>query len=48
MLAFLAGDRAAVDAFHAAALRSGGSDEGPPGVREGMDPVFYAAYARDP
>jgi len=48
MLAFLAGDRAAVDAFHAAALATGGSDEGPPGVREGMDPVFYAAYVRDP
>jgi catechol 2,3-dioxygenase-like lactoylglutathione lyase family enzyme len=48
MLAFLARDRAAVDAFHAAALAQGGSDEGPPGVREGMDPVFYAAYVRDP
>jgi catechol 2,3-dioxygenase-like lactoylglutathione lyase family enzyme len=48
MLAFLAADRAAVDAFHAAALATGGTDEGPPGVREGMDPVFYAAYVRDP
>ena len=48
MLAFLAADRAAVDAFHAAALAHGGDDEGPPGVREGMDPVFYAAYVRDP
>jgi catechol 2,3-dioxygenase-like lactoylglutathione lyase family enzyme len=48
MLAFLAADRAAVDAFHAAALARGGSCEGPPGVREGMDPVFYAAYVRDP
>ena len=48
MLAFLAPDRAAVDAFHAAALRLGGVCEGPPGVREGMDPVFYAAYVRDP
>jgi catechol 2,3-dioxygenase-like lactoylglutathione lyase family enzyme len=48
MLAFLAPDRAAVDAFHAAALAAGGTDEGPPGVREGMDPVFYAAYVRDP
>ncbi|QUD89451.1 VOC family protein [Phenylobacterium montanum] len=47
MLAFLAPDRAAVDAFHAAALEHGGRDEGPPGVREGMDPVFYAAYVRD-
>ncbi len=48
MLAFLAEDRAAIDTFHAAALREGGVDEGPPGVREGMNPVFYAAYVRDP
>ncbi len=48
MLAFLADDRAAVDAFHAAALAHGGTCEGPPGVREGMNPVFYAAYVRDP
>ena len=48
MLAFLAADRAAVDAFHAAALAHGGADEGAPGVREGMNPVFYAAYVRDP
>jgi catechol 2,3-dioxygenase-like lactoylglutathione lyase family enzyme len=48
MLAFLAEDRAAVDAFHTAALTQGGVCEGPPGVRAGMDPVFYAAYVRDP
>ena len=48
MLAFLAPDRAAVDAFHGAAMAHGGTDEGPPGVREGMNPVFYAAYVRDP
>jgi catechol 2,3-dioxygenase-like lactoylglutathione lyase family enzyme len=48
MLAVLAPDRKAVDAFHAHALAQGGSDEGPPGVRPGMDPVFYAAYVRDP
>jgi catechol 2,3-dioxygenase-like lactoylglutathione lyase family enzyme len=48
MLAFLAEDRATVDAFHTAALAQGGVCEGPPGVREGMDPVFYAAYVRDP
>src|SRR3954453_10506062 len=48
MLAFLAADPAAVDAFHAASLANGGRCEGPPGVREGMDPVFYAAYVRDP
>jgi catechol 2,3-dioxygenase-like lactoylglutathione lyase family enzyme len=48
MLAFLADGRSQVDAFHAAALAHGGTCEGPPGVREGMDPVFYAAYVRDP
>jgi catechol 2,3-dioxygenase-like lactoylglutathione lyase family enzyme len=48
MLAFLAADRAAIDAFYAAALDHGGSDEGPPGVRDAMNPVFYAAYVRDP
>lgn len=48
MLAFLAADRTTVDACHAAALANGGVCEGPPGVRPGMDPVFYAAYVRDP
>jgi catechol 2,3-dioxygenase-like lactoylglutathione lyase family enzyme len=48
MLAFLADSRDLVDAFHAAALAHGGVCEGPPGVRAGMDPVFYAAYVRDP
>ena len=48
MLAFRARDRGAVDDFYAAALENGGACEGPPGVREGMDPVFYAAYVRDP
>ncbi len=45
MLAFEAPNPAAVDAFHAAALAQGGSDEGAPGVREG---THYAAYVRDP
>lgn len=47
MLAFLATDRGSIDRFHAAALEKGGTCEGPPGVREGMNPVFYAAYVRD-
>jgi len=45
MLAFEGPDPAAIDAFHAAALAHGGSDEGAPGVREG---THYVAYARDP
>jgi catechol 2,3-dioxygenase-like lactoylglutathione lyase family enzyme len=44
MLALDGGSRAAVDAFHAAALAHGGADEGLPGEREGA----YAAYVRDP
>lgn len=48
MLAFRAPSRADVDAFHAAALANGGSDEGAPGVRGEYDPPFYGAYVRDP
>jgi len=48
MLAFKAQSRAAVDAFHKAALAAGGSDEGAPGVRGEGSPPFYGAYARDP
>lgn len=48
MLAFKAPSRAAVDAFHAAALAAGGSDEGAPGVRGDYSPPFYGAYVRDP
>ena len=47
MPAFDAPTRAAVDAFHAAALAHGGSDEGAPGLRR-YGPTFYAAYVRDP
>jgi catechol 2,3-dioxygenase-like lactoylglutathione lyase family enzyme len=48
MVSFLAPNRAAVDAFHAAALAHGGTDEGPPGLRPEYGPHFYAAYVRDP
>ena len=48
MLAFKASSRAAVEAFHAAALGAGGKDEGAPGVRGESDPPFYGAYVRDP
>ncbi|MGJ3648919.1 VOC family protein [Sphingomonas sp. GlSt437] len=46
--ALLAPDRAAVDAFHAAALAYGGSCEGPPGPRPQYHAHYYAAYVRDP
>lgn len=48
MVSFLAETRAAVDAFHAAALAHGGQDEGQPGLRLQYGPHFYAAYVRDP
>lgn len=47
MPAFNAPSRAAVDAFHAAALSHGGTDEGRPGLRPYGD-GFYAAFVRDP
>jgi catechol 2,3-dioxygenase-like lactoylglutathione lyase family enzyme len=48
MVSFLAETRAAVDAFHAAALAHGGTDEGGPRLRPQYGPQFYAAYVRDP
>lgn len=47
-VAFIVDDRAMVDAFHAAALAAGGSDEGPPGLRPHYHPNYYGAYVRDP
>lgn len=46
-LAFQARDRAMVDAFHRAALASGGRDNGAPGERP-YHPGYYAAFALDP
>ena len=47
MPALVAHSRAAVDAFHRAALAHGGRDEGAPGLRP-YGPWFYACYVRDP
>ena len=47
-IAFLAETRAEVDAFYTAAMEFGGSDEGPPGIRENYATNYYAAYVRDP
>ena len=44
---FAAATPAEVDAFHAAGLAAGGTDEGQPGPR-GHLPGAYAAYLRDP
>lgn len=46
-LGFAAGDPAAVDAFHAAGIANGGTDEGAAGPRNHL-PGAYAAYLRDP
>jgi len=41
-------DRAAVDAFHAAALKAGGTSDGAPGFRAEYHDNYYAAFVRDP
>lgn len=46
--AFVAPSRAAVDAFHAAALAAGGEDHGAPGERPRYGAPYYAAFVRDP
>jgi catechol 2,3-dioxygenase-like lactoylglutathione lyase family enzyme len=47
-VAFSAPDRATVDAFHAAALEAGATDNGAPGVREIYHPNYYGAFVLDP
>jgi catechol 2,3-dioxygenase-like lactoylglutathione lyase family enzyme len=47
-LAFAAANRDAVDAFHAAALAAGGTDNGAPGPRPIYHPAYYGAFVLDP
>lgn len=47
-IAFQAESRAAVDAFHAAALKAGGRDNGGPGLRPNYGATYYAAFVFDP
>jgi catechol 2,3-dioxygenase-like lactoylglutathione lyase family enzyme len=47
-VAFAADHRETVDAFHAAALAAGGTDNGAPGMREIYHPHYYGAYVLDP
>jgi catechol 2,3-dioxygenase-like lactoylglutathione lyase family enzyme len=47
-VAFAADAREQVDAFHAAALEAGATDNGAPGVRELYHPAYYGAYVLDP
>ncbi|MBB1596129.1 VOC family protein [Achromobacter sp. UMC46] len=49
--AFAAKNHAEVDAFHAAAMAAGGTDNGAPGLRDpskGYPPGYYAAFVLDP
>jgi catechol 2,3-dioxygenase-like lactoylglutathione lyase family enzyme len=46
--AFVAKDRAAVRAFHAAALQVGGRDNGVPGLRPHYHDNYYGAFVLDP
>jgi catechol 2,3-dioxygenase-like lactoylglutathione lyase family enzyme len=47
-ICFRAPDRAAVDAFHAAALACGGRDDGTPGLRLNYHADYYGAFVLDP
>jgi catechol 2,3-dioxygenase-like lactoylglutathione lyase family enzyme len=47
-IAFSAPDRAAVDAFYAAAMAAGARDNGAPGLRAHYHPTYYAAFVFDP
>ncbi|MNI57041.1 Glyoxalase-like domain protein [compost metagenome] len=46
-VAFVARDKAMVEAFHRAALAAGGRDNGAPGPREGAGD-YYGAFVLDP
>jgi catechol 2,3-dioxygenase-like lactoylglutathione lyase family enzyme len=46
-VAFACEDRATVDAFHEAATKAGGRDNGAPGVREHYHASYYAAFVQD-
>ena len=47
-VAFEAGSRAAVDAFYAAAISAGATDNGKPGLRTLYHPNYYGAFVLDP
>ncbi|MBV8805226.1 MAG: VOC family protein [Sinobacteraceae bacterium] len=47
-LAFVAENREQVRAFYEAALGAGGTDNGPPGIREIYHPNYYGAFVIGP
>ena len=47
-VAFRGENRAKVRAFYESALKAGGKDNGPPGIREHYHPHYYGAFVFDP
>jgi catechol 2,3-dioxygenase-like lactoylglutathione lyase family enzyme len=47
-IAFVAENRAQVDAFYEAALAAGGRDNGAPGLRPHYHPNYYGAFVLGP
>ena len=47
-IAFRVTSRALVDAFYHAAIKAGGQDNGPPGLRPHYHPDYYGAFVLDP
>ncbi len=47
-IGFLAPSKESVDAFHAAALEAGATDDGPPGPRPDYGEPYYGCFVRDP
>ena len=47
-IALSAKTRAEVDAFYAAAINAGGTDNGAPGLRPYYHPTYYGAFVLDP
>ncbi|HVE51998.1 MAG TPA: VOC family protein [Ramlibacter sp.] len=47
-VAFRVPTRALVDAFHAAGIAAGGTDNGKPGLRPHYHPDYYGAFVLDP
>ena len=47
-VAFAVDSRALVEAFHAAAIEAGATDNGAPGERTIYHPSYYGAYVLDP
>ncbi|KLN57967.1 VOC family protein [Variovorax paradoxus] len=47
-IAFRAADHKAVEAFHKAGLKAGGTDNGGAGPRTDYSPTYYAAFLIDP